>query len=409
MKFPNIIANPNEEYITLPALKTFTKNKGIVVSKEAETSRNKAAYIAAISEYADKSPENYESVVKWIDDIIKEGIKEIRVSNVPLTNEGELLFADETKARAQLNKRLSVSVPHLTGNTYDKDYALVKADFRHDDRGKVVSLLFCRKLKYYDTKTGTGAIVEYPVFADYYYEQGWLIVRYKSRSNLYDAMPEGTSIEELLKHSLTVNKEIEKVYKNIYNILYLNQINAESASKKMQSKFWEILDRYTHTPTEIAQVLEDNKSSIAQIVTTLMQTCKLPIFYQSKVETDIRNLTEKFLSITWPDKDVFIKDREAYPTRLSATDEEESRIDQTAATIDDPLQSKEVFFDNKRMLSNQQCCEGLTLVWQRKDRTYYEPSFPVRLSEKGGVCTLSFKKYVAEEDIQHVLSAIISA
>lgn len=125
---------------------------------------------------------------------------------------------------------------------------------------------------------------------------------------------------------------------------------------------------------------------------------------------DIKNLAEKYLSITWSDKNIFIKDREAYPTRLSATDEEESKIDQSAATIDDPLQSKEVFFDNKRMLQNQKRCEGLTLIWKRRDRTYYsDPAFPVRFSEKGGTCTLSFKKYVAEEDIQHVLFAIINA
>lgn len=409
MNFPNIIANSNEEYITLPALKTFTKSRGIVVSKEAETSRNKAAYIAAISEYADKSPENYEVVVEWIDDVVKEGIKEIRISNVPLSGEGEFLFADEAKAQIQLNRHLSTTVPHLTGNVYNNDYALVKAEVGTDSQGKVASFLFCRMLKYYDTKKGLGAIVEYPVFADYYYEQGWLIVRYKSRSNLYEILPETATIEELLKHSLTVNKEIEKVYKHIYDILHLSEIDAASASKIMQNKFFEILDKYTHTPSEIIRVLDDSQESIGQIVTTLMQTCRLPAHYQGKVETDIKNLTEKFLSITWPDKGIFIKDREAYPTRLSATDEEESRIDQTAATIDDPLQSKEVFFDNKRMLSNQKSCEGLTLVWQRKDRTYYEPSFPVRFSEKGGVCILSFKKYVAEEDIQHVLSAIISA
>lgn len=409
MKFPNIIANSNEEYITLPALKTFVKSKAITVSKEAETSRNKAAYIAAISEYADKAPDNHKEVIEWIDAVIKEGIKDVQISHVTLSSEGEILFANEARAQKRLNECVSTSMPHLAGNTYNNNYSLVKAEVSRDSHGKVISLLFCRMLKYYDAKKATGAIVEYPVFVDYYYEQGWLIVRYKPRSSLYDILPEGTPLEEMLKHSLTVNKEIEKVYKHIFDILPLNQMDAESASKIMQNKFFQILDRYTHTPSEIVQVLEDNEAGIEQIVTALMQTCSLPVSYQNKVETDIKNLAEKFLSITWPDKDIFIKDREAYPTRLSATDEENSRIDQTAATLDDPLQSKEVFFDNKRMLCDQKSCEGLTLVWKRKDRTYYEPSFPVRLSEKGGICTLSFKKYVVEEDIQHVLFAIVTA
>lgn len=99
MKFPNIIANSNEEYITLPALKTFVKSKAITVSKEAETSRNKAAYIAAISEYADKAPDNHKEVIEWIDAVIKEGIKDVQISHVTLSSEGEILFANEARAQ----------------------------------------------------------------------------------------------------------------------------------------------------------------------------------------------------------------------------------------------------------------------------------------------------------------------
>jgi hypothetical protein len=146
------------------------------------------------------------------------------------------------------------------------------------------------------------------------------------------------------------------------------------------------------------------------VTMAIMQMCSLPEQFQRKVETDIQNLIEKYLSITWPDKSVFSHDRDAYPIRLSATDEEESKVDQSSATSNEPLQSKEVFFDNKRMLENQRQCDNLTLIWKRTSRIYYsESTFPVRLSEKGGKCTLSFKKYVAEEDILNVLFALIEA
>ena len=263
-------------------------------------------------------------------------------------------------------------------------------------------------LRYHDIKKNRGGIVEYPVFVDYYYEQGWLIIRYKSRSGLYPIMPDETPIEELLKHSLSVSREIKQVFDQVTKILQLGSLDIHAASAVMQTKFFELLDKYTHTPTEILQILNENEANIKELRNMLIRLCNLPVSYQSKVEKDLRTTVEKYLSITWPDKRIFIKDREAYPTRLTTTDEEESRIDQSAATEDDPLQSKEVFFDNKRMLYNQRRCEGLTLMWRRKDRKYYGEFFPVRFSEKGGTCTLSFKKYVAEEDILHVLFAIIN-
>jgi len=407
MNLPNIIANPNEEYITMPSLKTFAKNRGIITSKGAE---GKVDYIKAISQYADQTSENYEVVSEWIDTVVKEGIKEIRILNVSLNTEGDFLFANVAKNQDYFNKFLSTKVPHLAGNTYNNDYDIVKAKVSSDDQGKVASFLFCRMLRYYDIKKKTGGIVEYPVFVDYYYEQGWLVIRYKSRSGLYEILPDETPLEEQLRHNLSVTKEIDKVFNLIAGMLHFDDIDTHFASSIMRTKFFKILDNYTHTPSEIHEVLLENDHAIKSVVDTLDQIFNLSVPYRGKLEVDIKNLTEKYLSITWPDKNIFIKDREAYPTRLSATDEEESKIDQSAATVDDPLQSKEVFFDNKRMLLNQKCCEGLTLVWKRKNRTYYGgPSFPVRFSEKDGVCTLSFKKYVAEEDIQRVLFAIINA
>jgi hypothetical protein len=410
MNLPNIIANLNEEYITIPSLKMFVKSKGIS-SKGTEA---KGDYIRAISEYAGQTPENYREVSEWIDNVIKEGIKEIRILNISLDNEGELLFSNELNAQNHFNKLLSTKVPHLMGNTYSNDYDLVKVSVGKDSHGKVASFLFCRMLRYFDLKKISrgisGAIVEYPIFVDYYYEQGWLIIRYKSRSGLYDILPEKASFEEQLSHKLNVSNEVDKVFNLVRSMLHLCNTDAYSASVIMKAKFFRILDKYTHTPSEIIEVLDQNEVNLKSVVTILEQTCRLPASYHSKLEMDIKNLAEKYLSITWSDKNIFIKDREAYPTRLSATDEEESKIDQSAATIDDPLQSKEVFFDNKRMLQNQKRCEGLTLIWKRRDRTYYsDPAFPVRFSEKGGTCTLSFKKYVAEEDIQHVLFAIINA
>ena len=411
MKFPNIIVNQNEEYITMPAIKAFVKLHGISVPREAETSsRKKEEYIRAISAFADISDENREIVSDWIDKVIKEGIKEVQILNLAIGKEIDLLFSDPESAEQYIKQYVNTLIQHLTGNEYDNNYRLVRADIVAGSHGRYASFLFCRMVRYHETKTGKSSIVEYPVFADYYYESGWMIIRYKSRSALFDNIPLEASLEELLKRPVSINDEIKKIRGYLNNILRFDSLDTKSASAIMRAKFYEVLNRYTSTPQEIQTVLEENQANIEALTNSLIQLCRLPAPYQNKVSTDITNLVEKYLSITWPNKDIFIKDRDAYPTRLSTTDEEESKIDQTSATIDDPLQSKEVFFDNKRMLYNQKRCDGLTLIWKRKNRTYYSTgSFPVRFSEKGGICTLSFKQYVVEEDIENVLFSIIYA
>ncbi len=411
MRLPHIIENVKEEYITLPALKSFVKANGIPAPKESESSNaNKAAYINAVSCFADISSENQENVLNWIDSVVKEGIKEIQIENVPLKPEMELLFTNKSSVRYHLESYLSGKNHHLAGNTYGNEYDLVRYDLINDVHGKCITLLFCRGMRYYDAKTGYSGNVEYPIFVDYYYERGWLMIRYKSRSGLYDLMPEETTLEELLRHSISLNKEIKKIYNRTERILSFDDIGINSASNVLREKFYRVLDRYTQTPSEIAEVIKNNQSGMKAVTMAIMQMCSLPEQFQRKVETDIQNLIEKYLSITWPDKSVFSHDRDAYPIRLSATDEEESKVDQSSATSNEPLQSKEVFFDNKRMLENQRQCDNLTLIWKRTSRIYYsESTFPVRLSEKGGKCTLSFKKYVAEEDILNVLFALIEA
>lgn len=81
---------------------------------------------------------------------------------------------------------------------------------------------------------------------------------------------------------------------------------------------------------------------------------------------DVSNTVEKYLSINWKDKKVFMQDRDAYPIRISATDEEESKVEQTAA-LTEPLQMKAVFFDNKKMLYKSKSCDGVSFRWKRKN------------------------------------------
>ena len=140
---------------------------------------------------------------------------------------------------------------------------------------------------------------------------------------------------------------------------------------------------------------------------SIKELCQLQDSQVSDVCDDIKNIVEKYLSITWKDKSIFTKDREAYPIKLNATDDEASRVEQVSGFAQ-PLQTKTVFFDNKKMLYKNQKCDNIELKWKRKNTKYFNDSFNVNLSVDGkGVCILKFREYVVREDIENVLSKII--
>ena len=98
------------------------------------------------------------------------------------------------------------------------------------------------------------------------------------------------------------------------------------------------------TPNEIVDLIEGKKAEINSVVDTIMnQICNLRTAYKEDVESNVLNMVEKYFSISYPDKQIFIKDREAYPLKLNATDEEDSKVEQTAA-MEEPLQIKSYLF-----------------------------------------------------------------
>ena len=103
---------------------------------------------------------------------------------------------------------------------------------------------------------------------------------------------------------------------------------------------------------------------------------------------------------------IFIKDREAYPLKLNATDEEDSKVEQTAA-LEEPLQSKAIFFDNKKMLQKSQACDGVTFMFARINTMYCSKQFKVKIVVNKDYCILKFTEYTMEEDIIHVLFSLI--
>ena len=129
----------------------------------------------------------------------------------------------------------------------------------------------------------------------------------------------------------------------------------------------------------------------------------------NKAKEDMKIFIEKYISINIKDKDIFINDREAYPYKLIATDSEMTKVEETTTSYE-PLQCKEKFFDNKKSIKYEGTCDGIFLVYARKQKgNFSSNTFRAKISVKRKFCCVRFEAYVIEEDINNVLSNIINS
>lgn len=230
---------------------------------------------------------------------------------------------------------------------------------------------------------------------------------------MYIFNPDGFDIEEA--ESTTTEKEIRLVSSLVGKILQVQKESKSFISAQLKNKIFNLLHAYSNTPTEIAKVMEEKKSEIQDIANNIQTLCTVPNYCNisqsmaKDIKEDISNIIEKYLSINWKDKNIFIKDRMAYPVKLSATDEEESKVEQSAA-LEDPLQTKALFFDNKKMLYKSKQCDGVVFQWKRKNpENFLRDSFAVRIFvNQKGHCVFKFSEYTAKEDIENVVFSIIN-
>lgn len=408
----HIFCNPEEEYLTIPPMRAFSKSNHVNIDTESAIKENtKAKLLDAVFAFANENEDNCELFAEWIDNVAREGIKEIVLHKCHFKQNIEMLFLQEEALKKYLNAYIDKeSTGHLVNSKYDAKVRLIKYSILKMRGKRVVTLYCCSMATYIDKRKMQARDVEFPIIFDFFIDGGWYMVRYKPRSNLYEYHPETKNIEAKLQYQMPADKPVKEAEELAKRIFDMEEDNSEAQTQFLKKMFYKILKSFTDTPPEIQQKINNNRDAIEHIEQYIRNICAIPASQIANLNSDICNLLEKYISINWPDKNIFTRDREAYPIKLCATDEEESHVDQTAGGDLGPLQSKAVFFDNKRMIENDQMCDGLTLKWKRKNRKYFSSeTFTVRISEKKGKCYLSFKEYTAEEDIQNVLFSIIDA
>lgn len=398
---PYTFANEDESYIALPALKRFAKEKK---KEDLKTTVDRPQLIQDVERYANQSPEKEEEVLDWLDQVLIEGIKDVQIK----------IIDDESFTTAFINqdeyieKILEPLIVDKTNRHLNKGYSSSLGVFRYEITnekgiGRKIRLYMGKLLCTFDKKHG-AATVPYPIAVDVYCDKGIMVARAKSKSGLYKYQ------EDFLLEQATATKsekETAAAIKWVAEKLALATKKSFEAGSVFRSRLYNMLERYTQTPDEITELMEAKSKEIKDVVDAVMyQICDLRTAYKKDVESNVLNMVEKYFSISYPDKQIFIKDREAYPLKLNATDEEDSKVEQTAAW-EEPLQSKAIFFDNKKMLQKSQACDGVTFMFARLNTMYCTRQFKVKIVVNKDYCMLKFTEYTMEEDIIHVLFSLI--
>ena len=400
---PYTFANEDESYITVPALKRFAREKK---KEDLKTTVDRPQLIQDIENYANQSPEKEEEVLDWLDQVLIEGIKDVQIKLI----DDESFTASFVNQDEFVGKVLEPLIVNKTNRHLNKGYTDSLGVFRYEITnesvfGRRIRLYMGKLLCTFDKKHG-AATVPYPIAVDVYCDAGIIVARAKSKSGLYKYE------EDFVLEKATPTKsekETAAAIKWVAEKLVLNTRKSFEAETVFKSQLYNMLEKYTKTPTEIIDLMNAKKTEIDGVVETVMhQICNLRTAYREDVKSNVLNMVEKYFSISYPNKQIFIKDREAYPLKLNATDEEDSKVEQTAA-LEEPLQSKAIFFDNKKMLQKSRACDGVTFMFARLNTMYCSRQFKVKIVVNKDYCMLKFTEYTMEEDIIHVLFSLIGA
>lgn len=207
--------------------------------------------------YAERSADCAEEVLSWIDEVLQEGIKDIYLQYTPLPDNMSLLFTTQANIEKHLRNYANPAFSqHICMNEYGKNYALVSAIYSKDEYGQRITFTYCKKLHTYDRIKHSSKPIDYPVTADYFLDQEWLLVRAKPRSNLYVYEPEGFVLEAA--ETTTAEKEIRQVMRLAGKIIGVEASASAGRTKTtgvLKNKIFKLLDKYSQTPAKIAEIM----------------------------------------------------------------------------------------------------------------------------------------------------------
>lgn len=399
MIIPFPYRNDDQDFLTIPALKTLCDKHGL------QTDGNRIDLIQRIEEYANKNKENERNILAELDYILKIGIKTCIVRKIkPIdANIPELIIQKIiTVFGENPNEYLCRYVP-------GKDLTLNRYEMKYNVDGSIKEIEFVYSIELIRRQNAleyTGVQVYYPIHISIDFTRGFIIARGKTISSLFyvsDGLSinykSKTSVEKLLKKS--IDEIIEK----------LNVFQEDPSIQKVCFKrtIFNLLNEYAKTPKVIRDKMDTVKDESIEYIYNVFS--KLGIFRTisllNDAKYDLEIFVEKYISITYPDRDVFISDRMAYPIKFAAEDNEFTKI-QESSSGEEPLQRKKAFFDSKKAIYSEGLCDKICLCHKSEREKYFgDKNFNVAICLSGNDCMVKFNRFVKEGDIQNVLSRII--
>lgn len=394
-KIPPTFKSSNKDYIVEDSIYRFMKENGIIFKQ----SYDRGELIRMIENFANESSENKEKVLEWIDAVILEGIKDIYVKQFKIV---QLMDMDQIILKL---KSILVDQKNLhickEKDIYGKEFVLT----RYEVIKNLIRLYYCKKVYVYESKNKSKRVDWYPVIVEIDLENKMIIGRAKSRTTIYEYSDSEFNIE--INEKLSTEYQIKNSMEDSMKLLNLSYVDDDINTVEFRKKCYKMLSKYTETPKIIKDKINNRNVQIREIIDNFMiNICEIGEDYRDKVREDIYNLVEKYFSISYEDKSIFTKGRDAYPLRIKATDDDDCTMDQRAA-VETPLQSKPIFFDNKRILNKGGMCDEMEFKFYEKGSN--ESKFTVSMNVKKGFLIVKLRAYTREVDIQNVLQSIINA
>lgn len=396
---PDTFKEEHEGYLVVPAMKKFFKCRPQIKVRFSDARKD---LMKTLVEYANESENSKEDTLNWVDSIVKEGIKDLYIK--VLTDESCKHLKDTEAIYEKIEPNLNeVNINHICNNAYSGELRLVRMQVENNP-DLVYTFYFCQIIYIYDGKS-EAKVRWYPICVELYPIKGLIIGRGKPRQNMFNYSKGKFDANTVQKTNADV--KIMKAMEYVLRILQIECKGVDEIDGKFKKCLYNLLEKYTTTPPEIEKLMTNNSDRISNVIDIISkQICSDA--NKEDVKSDILNLVEKYFSISYKDKSIFTKGREAYPLRISATDEEESTVDQKSA-LAHPLQSKAIFFDNKKMLQKNRMCDGITFKFKRKNPQYFGEEYTVKISTKNNACNIKFSQYTEEVDIQNVLHVFIGS
>lgn len=400
MHIPNFF--DKDDYLQNPIMRRFLREQGKTLPQ------TRPEYIRDIESFANETPENEMIVHDWLLNIAKEGSKEICFRRITGIKEWH---RDPMMINAKLGE-LFPDCPQLDLLNYTNTDTNTLIEYKTVEvQNEIKKIEFTFSQRVLCGETGTqGEVTIFPVFIEIYLDSGFITSRCKAKSTIFEFNSASFFLDpekkmDTAKHAVTI----------IDQVALALGLDFESDAKKVKFEnskmLFNLYRKFSFTPEDVESKVKTQEALINAFVAELFDNLNLDVRNKEKAIVDAQIFVEKFLSINGDNQNIFKEDRPAYLIKISADDSLElTKIDATSdKTV--PLQCTEAFFDSKKTVVKSGQCKRLSLVFKRKNDTYFPKSTPltVQIGSAKNYGYIKTMQYAEEVDIQNVLQAVFES